>query len=66
MHHHYVDATRGFGISTPTWDLVLGTQKRQKGETKTRFSQSDAPIANAIAAASGAANKAILRGKKAN
>ncbi|UPR02025.1 sterol desaturase [Chloropicon primus] len=27
MDHHYRDFTKGFGISTPTWDFVLSTQR---------------------------------------
>ena len=29
MDHHYRDNTSGFGISSPAWDLVLGTQRKE-------------------------------------
>jgi 4-hydroxysphinganine ceramide fatty acyl 2-hydroxylase len=25
MRHHYMDATKGFGVSSPVWDKVIGT-----------------------------------------
>ncbi len=25
MKHHYLDATKGFGVSSPTWDKIIGT-----------------------------------------
>jgi len=30
MDHHYRDFTRGFGISTNTWDVILNTNRRRK------------------------------------
>lgn len=27
MQHHFVDATRGFGVSSPLWDLVCATRR---------------------------------------
>ena len=33
MKHHYQDAHKGFGVSSPVWDIVIGTnfpQKEQK------------------------------------
>jgi sterol desaturase/sphingolipid hydroxylase (fatty acid hydroxylase superfamily) len=29
MQHHFVDATRGFGVSSPLWDVVLGSDRQQ-------------------------------------
>jgi sterol desaturase/sphingolipid hydroxylase (fatty acid hydroxylase superfamily) len=28
FRHHYSDSTRNFGVSSPLWDLVLGTVGR--------------------------------------
>jgi sterol desaturase/sphingolipid hydroxylase (fatty acid hydroxylase superfamily) len=28
MEHHYKNATTQFGLSSPLWDLVLGTYRR--------------------------------------
>jgi sterol desaturase/sphingolipid hydroxylase (fatty acid hydroxylase superfamily) len=25
MKHHYQDPTKGFGVSTPIWDVIVGT-----------------------------------------
>jgi sterol desaturase/sphingolipid hydroxylase (fatty acid hydroxylase superfamily) len=25
MKHHYQDPTKGFGVSTPIWDIIIGT-----------------------------------------
>jgi sterol desaturase/sphingolipid hydroxylase (fatty acid hydroxylase superfamily) len=25
MRHHYLDSTKGFGVSTPLWDILIGT-----------------------------------------
>jgi sterol desaturase/sphingolipid hydroxylase (fatty acid hydroxylase superfamily) len=30
FRHHYYDSTRNFGVSSPLWDLVLGTMGRGK------------------------------------
>jgi 4-hydroxysphinganine ceramide fatty acyl 2-hydroxylase len=30
MRHHYVDATRGFGVSSALWDVVIGTDFENK------------------------------------
>lgn len=37
MRHHYLDANRGFGVSTPLWDIIIGTnfvlkKEEQKAE----------------------------------
>jgi sterol desaturase/sphingolipid hydroxylase (fatty acid hydroxylase superfamily) len=32
MRHHYLDPTKGFGVSTPIWDLIIGTNFRLKKE----------------------------------
>ena len=34
FRHHYADSTRDFGVSSPLWDVVLGTVGTGKG-TKT-------------------------------
>jgi len=28
MQHHFVDSTHGYGVSTPLWDLILGSMRR--------------------------------------
>ena len=28
MRHHYVDPDRGFGVSTPLWDVIMGTRQQ--------------------------------------
>jgi sterol desaturase/sphingolipid hydroxylase (fatty acid hydroxylase superfamily) len=28
--HHYRDNARGFGVSSPTWDIVFGTMQREE------------------------------------
>lgn len=30
MKHHYMDATKGFGVSSPVWDEVMGTNFPKK------------------------------------
>ncbi len=30
MKHHYMDSTRGFGVSSPVWDEVMGTNFPKK------------------------------------
>ena len=30
MKHHYMDSTKGFGVSSPVWDEVMGTNFPQK------------------------------------
>ena len=30
MKHHYMDSTRGFGVSSPVWDEVMGTNFPRK------------------------------------
>lgn len=32
MKHHYKDATRGFGVSQPAWDYILGTDFSDKNK----------------------------------
>lgn len=34
MLHHFRDATRGFGISCPWWDVVFGTSVQESGGTR--------------------------------
>ncbi len=33
MRHHYMDSTRGFGVSSPIWDEVMGTNFPKKENT---------------------------------
>lgn len=33
MRHHYMDSTRGFGVSSPVWDEVMGTNFPKKENT---------------------------------
>jgi sterol desaturase/sphingolipid hydroxylase (fatty acid hydroxylase superfamily) len=33
MRHHYMDSTRGFGVSSPLWDEVMGTNFPKKENT---------------------------------
>ncbi len=28
MRHHYVDPDRGFGVSSPLWDVIMGTRQK--------------------------------------
>lgn len=30
FHHHFQDARRSFGVTTPLWDYVFGTRQAQK------------------------------------
>jgi len=30
MKHHYMDSTKGFGVSSPIWDEVMGTNFPKK------------------------------------
>lgn len=32
MRHHYLDANKGFGVSTPIWDMIIGTNFNLKKE----------------------------------
>lgn len=32
MRHHYFDSNKGFGVSTPLWDIIIGTNFRLKKE----------------------------------
>ena len=32
MRHHYLDPNKGFGVSTPIWDMIIGTNFRLKKE----------------------------------
>ncbi|MBJ7332776.1 MAG: sterol desaturase family protein [Solirubrobacteraceae bacterium] len=32
MRHHFQDDTRGFGVSSPVWDRVFGTEPRGRSE----------------------------------
>lgn len=32
MRHHYLDADKGFGVSTPLWDIIIGTNFALKKE----------------------------------
>lgn len=32
MRHHYLDPNKGFGVSTPLWDIIIGTNFRLKKE----------------------------------
>lgn len=32
MRHHYLDANKGFGVSTPLWDIIIGTNFALKKE----------------------------------
>lgn len=32
MRHHYLDASKGFGVSTPIWDMIIGTNFNLKKE----------------------------------
>lgn len=32
MRHHYLDSSKGFGVSTPIWDMIIGTNFRLKKE----------------------------------
>ncbi|MCL6494113.1 MAG: sterol desaturase family protein [Ignavibacterium sp.] len=32
MRHHYLDPSKGFGVSTPIWDMIIGTNFRLKKE----------------------------------
>ncbi len=34
MRHHFQDATRGYGISAPWWDVVFGTLPRRQGRAR--------------------------------
>lgn len=34
MKHHYQDPTKGFGVSTPLWDVIVGTNFLQGKEKK--------------------------------
>ena len=34
MKHHYQDPARGFGVSTPLWDLIVGTNFLRNKEKK--------------------------------
>jgi sterol desaturase/sphingolipid hydroxylase (fatty acid hydroxylase superfamily) len=36
FRHHYVDSSRGFGVSSPVWDLALGTFSRERTPASTR------------------------------
>ncbi|NWF50723.1 MAG: sterol desaturase family protein [Ignavibacteriaceae bacterium] len=33
MRHHYLDSARGYGVSSPIWDIIIGTNYT-KAETK--------------------------------
>lgn len=33
MRHHYMDSTKGFGVSSPVWDEVMGTNFSKKENT---------------------------------
>jgi sterol desaturase/sphingolipid hydroxylase (fatty acid hydroxylase superfamily) len=39
MRHHYLDPSRGFGVSTPLWDLIIGTNFVLRGSEKEINSQ---------------------------
>jgi sterol desaturase/sphingolipid hydroxylase (fatty acid hydroxylase superfamily) len=32
FRHHYADSTRDFGVSSPLWDIVLGTKGKGRAE----------------------------------
>ena len=32
FRHHYIDSSRGFGVSSPLWDLALGTFARERDD----------------------------------
>ncbi|MGQ9799827.1 MAG: sterol desaturase family protein [Ignavibacterium sp.] len=32
MRHHYLDPNKGFGVSTPVWDIIMGTNFRLEKE----------------------------------
>lgn len=32
MRHHYLDPNKGFGVSSPLWDIIIGTNFRLKKE----------------------------------
>lgn len=32
MRHHYLDPNKGFGVSSPLWDMIIGTNFRLKKE----------------------------------
>lgn len=34
MRHHYQDPHKGFGVSTPLWDVIIGTNFQRKSEVK--------------------------------
>jgi sterol desaturase/sphingolipid hydroxylase (fatty acid hydroxylase superfamily) len=34
MKHHYQDPSKGFGVSTPLWDVIVGTNFLQSNEKK--------------------------------
>lgn len=34
MKHHYQDASKGFGVSTPLWDIIVGTNFLQNKSKK--------------------------------
>ena len=34
MKHHYQDSAKGFGVSTPLWDVIIGTNFLQSRNKK--------------------------------
>ena len=34
MKHHYQDPAKGFGVSTPLWDIIVGTNFLQNKNKK--------------------------------
>ncbi|MDB5985895.1 MAG: fatty acid hydroxylase [Nevskia sp.] len=36
MQHHFVDATHGYGVSSPLWDVILGSLRRNRTDKATQ------------------------------
>ena len=39
LKHHYVDDTKGFGVSSPIWDALVGSNFEKRNLTRSKVSQ---------------------------